>query len=144
MLHFKRPPPSEILLLAVFVLVLAGLGFIAYLESQLTPSFTRSRPDTSLRSDGLGVFVYKIQAGYLSGISNRPTVFVVNPISNVRILTLNGRPVGAVSGTEPTDRLGQVIAVVKVDTEGPITLKATDIRSGKSAAITVWSSRNKS
>jgi len=138
-LHLERMTRGELFMLVAFVVVLGGVGFIAYMESQLTLSLSRTFPRISLSADGLGVFVYTIEGGYLAGVRNRPTSFTLKPTKNVQIVSLNGRPIGGTSGTELTNRWGRVVVVAKVAIEGPITLTAVDIRTGRSVTISQWS-----
>lgn len=139
MAAFRRLTKRELFIFVVFLVLSAGFGFVAYLESDVTPVWVTTQERISLSADGIGIFIWKARGGFWATVANRRTIFDVSPGLQARIVSLNGRPVGKASGTETTDRSGRVVVVVKAEAEGPISLKGIDLRSGKSATAVRWS-----
>jgi hypothetical protein len=139
MATFRRLTKRELFVFLVFLVVLTGFGFVAYLESDVTPAWVTAQERMSLSADGIGIFIWKARGGFWAEVANRRTVFDVGPSTKAQIVSLNGRPVGKASGTETTDRSGRVVVVIKAEAEGPITLKGIDLRTGKSATAVRWS-----
>lgn len=136
-----RPLKSrELAILMVLVASLGGLGVFAYLESEVTPVWATAQERISLSADGLGVFIWKVEGGFWVSVVQRKIVFDVSPSTRAQIVSLNGQPVGGVSGIGLTDRSGRVVVVVKVGSEGPVQIKGTDLRTGKSATAVRWTS----
>lgn len=136
---FRKLTRREILIFLIFVIVLSGAGYIAYLESDLTPVWATAPQRISLGADGLGIFIWKAEGGFWAYKGDRRTVFDASPSNTVRIVSLNGKPVGKPSGVELTDGSGRIIVVIKSEAEGPVTLKGIDLRSGESATVVRWS-----
>lgn len=131
---------SKTTVLLVSFLVLGGLAVVTYVERQVTTVFASPQQNISLSADGLGVFIWQVQGGFLTSIADRAATFALNPSTDAEIVSLNGRQVRAVSATARTDRSGRVVVLVKLRREGPIELKGTDLRSKKSAVAVRWSS----
>lgn len=139
MLGLRRLTGRELIIGAVFVIVLASVGFVSYLESEVTPVWKAAPERISLGADGLGVFIWKVEGGLWTRTADRKGVFDISPGAIAQIVSLNGNPVGKASGIESTDRSGRVVVVVKVSSEGPVQLRGVDLRSGKSATAVRWS-----
>ncbi|MBI2359103.1 MAG: hypothetical protein HYV04_09400 [Deltaproteobacteria bacterium] len=139
MAGLRRLTKREFFILVVLFVVLAGLGFIAYFQSGVTPGWVTAQERISLSAEGIGVYVWQVRRGLWADAANRRTVFDVSPMTRAKIVSLNGRPVGKASGTETTDRSGRVVVVIKVEAEGPIAVRGVDLRTGKSATAVRWS-----
>ncbi|MBI2091163.1 MAG: hypothetical protein HYT78_20895 [Deltaproteobacteria bacterium] len=138
MAMFRRLTKRELFIFVVFLVLSAGFGFVAFLESDVTPVWVTTQARISLSADGIGIFIWKAQGGFWADVANRRTVFDVSPGLQARIVSLNGRPVGKASGTETTDRSGRIVVVIKAEAEGPVTLKGVDLRTAKSATAVRW------
>lgn len=139
MMGLRRLSSRELAILLVLVVSLGGLGFFASLESEVTPVWSTAQEKISLSADGLGIFMWKIEGGFWAKVAERKSVFDVSPSTHAQIVSLNGQPVGGASGIGVTDRSGRVVVVLKVASEGPIQIKGTDLRTGKSATAVRWS-----
>jgi hypothetical protein len=132
MASLRRLTRRELFILVILIVVLSALGTFIYLESDVTPSWVASQERISLAADGQGIFVWRVEGGLWADVTNRNAAFDVTPTPTARIVSLNGKPVGAPSGIETTDRSGRIVVVVKAEAEGPITVKGRDLKTGKS------------
>ncbi|MBI2997360.1 MAG: hypothetical protein HYY46_02705 [Deltaproteobacteria bacterium] len=139
MIGLRRLTERELVIGLVFMIVLASLGLVAYLESEVTPVWKAAPERISLGADGLGVFIWKVEGGFWTRVAGRKGVFDISPSAIAQIVSLNGNPVGKASGIEPSDRSGRVVVVVRVSSEGPVQLRGVDLRSGRSVTAVRWS-----